>query len=355
MATQRDEHTRVVLEGVPRIGFDTQKSFQFPASLEACMKFMGEDAGYDYTFIMGVSGAAFGLLWQRWLYTGDLTDYSANEAWPEPIKRAFNAIGYAYEFIVRKGNPEDEAYFRRRIIESISKRRRPVMANGVVGPPCCSIISGYDGNGDVLIGWSYFQSQPGHGPSGDFEPSGYFRKRNWYDDTHRLILIGEKEGKPPLDEIYRSSLSWALDLVRKPIVPRRHNGLRAYTAWAYDLLRDEYFPQDNLEALFNRLDCHFAAMVVASEGRWHAGQFLRRIVAHVPAMSEALGQAAACYDAESKMIAKIAELQGGWNPHDEKIARKLVEPTLRRQISNLIIQARDKDKEAAIQIERALA
>ncbi len=46
---------RFVLEGVPRIGYDI--SFcPFPASLRACMEFMGEN--YSYEYIMGASGAA---------------------------------------------------------------------------------------------------------------------------------------------------------------------------------------------------------------------------------------------------------------------------------------------------------
>ena len=52
---------RVVLEGVPRVGYDS--SFcTFPASLKACLEFMGEN--YTYEYIMGTSGAAFRLLWK---------------------------------------------------------------------------------------------------------------------------------------------------------------------------------------------------------------------------------------------------------------------------------------------------
>lgn len=43
-----------------------------------------------------------------------------------------------------------------------------------------------------------------------------------------------------------------------PMVRERHSGLKAYTAWAEDLLRDDDFPQGNLDVLFERLDCRLA-------------------------------------------------------------------------------------------------
>lgn len=348
-----DKPARVVLEGVPRIGFDVG-GFMFPSSMRACMQFIGEDPAYDYNYIMGTSGAAFGLLWKRWFYTGDLTDHWIG-GWLEPIDRAFDAVGYTYETVIKKGKPEDKAYFRRRIVESIRDKHHPVMAAGVVGPPCCNIITGYDEHGDILIGWSHFQSYPGHGPAEEFEPSGYFRKRDWYKDTQGLIIIGEKKGRPPLGDIHRKALRWALDVMRVPVALERHSGLKAYAAWAEDLLRDEDFPKENIEVLLERLDCHLVAHSVVWEGRWHAGQFLRRIAEPEPAMREQLGQAAICYDAEVNLMKQVSELQGGSDPHDERIARKLAEPAIRRHISSLILQARDKDEEAANHLERALA
>jgi len=87
-----DEPARVVLDGVPRIGFDTHESLASPSSMRACMQFMGEDCAYDHVYHMGTSGAAFGLLWhtRKWHYAGDLSDLAVSEAWPEPIRRPFD-------------------------------------------------------------------------------------------------------------------------------------------------------------------------------------------------------------------------------------------------------------------------
>jgi len=65
----------------------------------------------------------------------------------------------------------------KKIIESIDQNV-PVLAFGVIGPPECCIITGNDESGEVIIGWNYFQNE-----HDDFEPTGQFRKGNWYKDS----------------------------------------------------------------------------------------------------------------------------------------------------------------------------
>ena len=48
--------TRLVLQGVPKIGFH-RRLCPFPGSVEAALEFLGRTEPYDY--LMGVSGAAF--------------------------------------------------------------------------------------------------------------------------------------------------------------------------------------------------------------------------------------------------------------------------------------------------------
>ncbi len=119
------------------------------------------------------------------------------------FRRAFEAAGYACQFALKRdfaqshGYPQAQDYgeddFRALIVQSIRDTGRPVIAFGVVGPPECSLITGYDEGGDVLIGWSFFQDEAWCNAGVEFEPSGYFRKRNWFADTHGLILIGDKQ------------------------------------------------------------------------------------------------------------------------------------------------------------------
>ena len=351
---------RRVLESVPGISFRVEpgkgpESLSFPASLRACMQFLGEDPAYDYAFHLGTSGDAFGVLWSagKWWYNGDLTDLALNTAWEEPIRRAFAAVGYRCELVAKAEGAEGEADYRRRIRASIGKGL-PVLAAGVVGPPTCTIVTGYDEEGDVLTGWSHFQAMIGHNPASGFEESGYFRKRGWFPDTGNLIVIGEKVGAPPLAEAYRRAIEWAVQVIRIPEVQGRQSGLAAYTAWAEDLRRDQDFPADD-EVLLARLDSHFGTYGVVAEGHWYAGRFLKRAAGQLPAMAGELHQAAACCDEVAGLMMKVTELQGGFDPHSVESARRLGDPAIRRQMAPLILQARDQDQQAAEHIERALA
>jgi hypothetical protein len=326
---------------------------------------MGEDIPYEY--VMGSSGACFRLLWNANRWDGANVDIIVMAADPlEPYRRAFEAAGHAFEMFGNKQvrhkasesvvffeRHEDHEYFRSRIIESIRDKRRSVIGLGVVGPPEACVITGYDEHGDVLIGWSFFQDMPQFNAGVEFEPCGYFRKRDWFQDTPGLIVIGEEGEKPPPNETYRKALEWALSVARTPMVNERHSGLAAYTVWREDLLRDEAFLADDVATLWERYMVHNDALTMVAEGRWYASLFLAQAARHEPAMAEELLLAAACYAAEHDLSWKIADLVGGFG-FEESMVRKLADPGIRREIVPLILEARDKDAEAAAHIERAL-
>ena len=60
-----------------------------------------------------------------------------------PYDRAFESVGYEYEFLFPEESRDNEGYWRERIVESIRHKRRPVLAFGVVGPPECCLVTGY--------------------------------------------------------------------------------------------------------------------------------------------------------------------------------------------------------------------
>jgi len=344
-----------VLEGVPRVQFGQSEcggSISFPSSLATCMHWLGEDPAYDYAYLLGTSGAAFAMLWRQepWVYVPDLMDAAIGSGWLEPVERAFRSVGYGFEFLQKPG-PESEAAFRQRIVESI-RDGRPALATGVVGPPACGIITGYDEGGEVMIGWSYFQEMAGHGEAEDFEPCGYYRKPGWYEDTHTLILIGPKGDDPPMAETFRDALRWAVELADTPTLLGCHCGPAAYTAWAEALLQDEDFPEGDAEVLLARLDCNFGA-IMAVEARYHAATFLRRAGQREAALAD-LDQAAATYDAEVQTLLDVLKAQGASGPHDEAAALGLSDRSRREKMASLIVEARDHGAEAVTHIRRAL-
>ncbi len=254
-------------------------------------------------------------------------------------------------------NSKSEKLLREGVVKSIRDDGRPVIGFGVIGPPECCIITGYDDNGEVLVGWSFFQAVPDFSAGIDFEPSGYFRKRDWFKDTRGVILIGKKRKGPSQSDIYRKALKRAVELTRKPKINlggERHNGLAAYTAWAEAITNDEDFPAKDMSVLRERHMAHDNMVGMVAEGRWYASHFLRQVAEHETDMAEDLSAAIECYEAEHSLMWKIWGLVCGIGRSDKKV-KKFAKPTIRQQIAPVILEARDKDTEAADLIEKALA
>jgi hypothetical protein len=114
------------------------------------------------------------------------------------------------------------------------------------------------------------------------------------------------------------------------------------------------FAAADLDHLFWLYAVHNDATTMVAEGRWYASRFLTGIAGEEPKLAEALYQAAACYAAEHDLMWQIWHLLGGLG-FSEVQARNLAKAEIRRQIVPLILQAREKDREAAHHIERAVA
>jgi hypothetical protein len=379
---------RAVLDGVPRVHFyegppRCPEDTPLPTVMRALLEYLGEeDYGCKhcqrpsanckiqctYAYMMGVTGAAFFLSWKEGWEGDNVAIVYMSDDEPAPERWAFNAAGYEYEWVTASKGRDNEAYFRQRIIESI-RQDRPLIGYGIVGPPEPGLITGYDENGDVLIGWSLFQKFPKFQADLSFEPSGYFRKRHWFTDfacqyEQALLIIGAKKEKPPLAQTYHDALKWALKVTRVPMVrpaanapanyQKRYNGLAAYTAWANQLLHDDEFPADDEAILRFRHEVHYNAVGMVAEGRWYGAQFLMGALDYVHYhLAEDLLHAAACYAAEHDLMWKVWDLAGGIGNPDAYL--KLADPAIRRQMVPIILQARDKDAEAANYIEQALA
>ena len=93
--------------------------------------------------------------------------------------------------LLRGNGWPDEAAIRALIVESL-QAGRPVITLGVAGPPEAELVTGYDENGAVLMGWSFFQEMPEFSAGLAFEPTGEFRARDWYSGMKGLITLGDK-------------------------------------------------------------------------------------------------------------------------------------------------------------------
>lgn len=382
-----NEATRRVIEGVPRVNFyqggpRCPEDIILPSVMRAWLEFMGDqDYGCrhclaqnpnckifcTYAFLVGVSGAATFLSWKEGWHGDNVAIFymSADPAAPE--RHIFQAIGYEHEYLMKEAGRDNEALFRQHIVESIDAGR-PMIGYGVIGPPEPVLIAGYDEGGEVLIGWSFFQDFPEFNAGVAFEPSGYFRKHDWFKDIKGLLLIGDRTARPPLGETYRQALAWMLTVARTPLAnpdPQapewyrdRHTGLAAYEAWAEHLLHDEAFPADDEATLRAHHTVHNDAVGNTAEARWYGSQFLVEMTYAVDSglhhtMMEDLLHAAACYAGEHELMWRIWDLTGGIN--NQEAYSRLAGHDLRREIARVIRQARDKDAQAAEHIERVLA
>jgi RNA polymerase sigma factor (sigma-70 family) len=373
-----NERIRRILKQVPVVSFElhqlTKKdglrrcpeSFPFSSCLRSCLEFLGDDLGYKkinvhdmewrldntYVYLMGTTGSSFKLSWKPgWHYDNPSIEHMSEDPFA-PIKRGLDSVGYAYEIIHKEAGRDNESTFRSRIMASISEHGRPVIANGVVGPPVDCVITGFDEEGEVLIGWSYFQKAKEFSDDVEFEKDGYFRKRNWFKDTHRLIILGEKKQRPPLENVYREALQWALMVIRTPKVNDRYNGLTAYQAWSEAVLQDDEFTGKKVKELQLRYHVHQDAVGTIAEGRWYAYNFLTKVIEDIT-VPEPLSGAAQCYDDQHSLMWKVWGLVDGPGASVKK-ARLFADAEIRKKTAQLILQAQDKDREAADFIEQAL-
>jgi hypothetical protein len=364
---------RFVLEGVPKIEFwkgeRCPEDLVFPSAMRACLEYLGEDygcrhlPGYDaawrlgcpYAFMVGVTGCAFFLSWRPGWHGDNVALHYMSDDPAAPYRRAFEAVGRDCEIL--PGSEATEALYRERIIESLVTRRHPALAFGVVGPPEVSLITGYDGGGDVLIGWSFFQDFPEFNAGVEFEPNGCFRKGNWAPETQGLITIGQAREKPPLAEVYRDALRWGLQVLRTPVTyGDRRVGLAAYTAWADQLLCDDDLPADDLPVLRERFGAHDDAVATVAEARWYGALFLTHAAQQLAGIqwSRRLFAAAACLAEEHDLMWEVWALAGGIGRSEEH-ALEFAKPDARRRMAPIILRARAKLEEAAEHIEQALA
>lgn len=367
---------RRVIEGVPRIQFYESgprcpEDFCLPSSLRALTEHLGESLGCQhikgrgsvpkvecaYAYLTGITGEAFQLFWSKDWADAHPGHGLVHAGQIEGLARAFEAIGHSYQATFRGQPGFDETTLRDRVIASIAAGR-PALGFGVVGPPEPGLISGYDEGADVLIGWDFFQGMPEFQGGLEFEPSGYYRQRNWTSRIAGLVTIGDKVDKPPLGEVARKALRRALEIMRTPTIKdgerELHSGLAAYIAWANALRPDEDFPRDNLDVLRQRHGEHDDAVGIVAEGRWYGSLFLRQVGRQEPALAPALNKVADCFAAEHDLMWAVWYFLGGLGRSDEH-ARKMAEPFLRERMVPIILLSREKDEEAANCIERALA
>lgn len=255
------------------------ESFALPACMTSLMEYIGEDARWltirahnrEYTkrklydAILAATGMAFGLLWHKEACPSsfDLTQVNDHNA---TILFAFDYVGYNCEIIDKSNSTFNE--MKSQITQSIDANR-PVLAFGIVGPPECSIVCGYDSGGDTLFGWSHFQS---NNPA-DCENNGMFHKSDWYNDIWKIVVCRDKkEPKNDLKDIIRRGIA----ITTANELDGYYSGAAAYDAWA-KYVSDSAYESMSDDELRGKYWFHHAMVGNYAEARCYLGGFLQEV------------------------------------------------------------------------------
>ncbi len=353
---------RKVLENVMEVGFHTAgkdnrcpESFPFPACLASALRYVGEDypwqtiKAHDQEWklnmanveFLGASGMAFGLLWSKehCMSCMDLTQINSHN---ETIHNAFNWAGYKMDILEKTETSDEELIWKEKIIETIDQNV-PVLAFGVIGPPECCIITGYDESGEVIIGWNYFQNE-----HDDFEATGQFRKRNWYNDTWKLVIIKEKI-EPSLTS--KQILKNGLDIMRKEESDGYYAGFKAYDAWINFLKNKDIETLDDKQVK-EMHSLHSALVGSYAEARSWGGSFLERLTYFEPEINDELLECSKKFKDIHDLMWEIWGVLGGY--WDKEAWLKFRESDLREKIISILEQAKKKDKEVVSVLEIVL-
>ena len=252
--------------------------------------------------------------------------------------------------IIKTGEEDCREIFRSKIIQNI-ENNRPVISYGIIGPPDEGVVTGYDKNGQVLVGRSYFHDNT----------DGYYEKDDWYDACLGLVLIGEKKETPAREHIYLEALRWAVQLAKEPEVrllamnDNQHlNGFAAFDAWIDAIENDAYFPKDNMDEL--TLSCLIHTNVTLSgllDSRRAAVGFIKSMNDEFSAGKADISKAVDAYDKElGFLLDGLKSVPFAFQPEEERL--RMADPETRSNLSTLIRKSKEKEIQAISHIEDAI-
>ncbi|MBH1942133.1 helix-turn-helix transcriptional regulator [Mobilitalea sibirica] len=339
-----------ILYGVPKVAYTFEECTPFCVALKACLNYMGQQI--DYSYIMAATGAAFRLRWNRNEWDGGNVDImNVYEDEYEAFRRGFQAAGRSYRILKRVDSSKEEFI---RFIKAEIDEGRPVLALGIIGPPEACLITGYQDNGETLLGWNCFQENQEFAKNISFNEAGYFITNSWWENecTLAVMSIGEKQEQQANP---KKLLADAIDLLTKENLTLKGDngkiremagGQKAYDAWAKAVGDDKEFPVNAvLPILYERIMCQNDAQVMVGEGRSYAAVFLEWIGKDNDKVADLCMQAARYFRLAAECTFQMNDPKGGFM-QDENTTKTFAKPEVRKQIVALIYKAKDYEAKA---------
>jgi hypothetical protein len=243
---------RKVITGLSKVDWSNgEQQNEFVNSVISALGGLGEKP--DYCYVCAVSGSAFRTSFSHECFNHG--NYHVINI-PNVIEHTFKMLGYRVTHHIRSDYETD----KKLICESIDRGVPVVTLEGVINCADTCVISGYDNDGDVLLGYSPFMYiKDDHNEPHD--ETGYFRKSSWHEgfcaegSKLRIITIDGKCEKPSADEILSETIKLAVYLIEtESIIKTQYNGLAAHKAFANALMTYKW--EDNFEPYLNVM-CNF--------------------------------------------------------------------------------------------------
>lgn len=324
--------SRRLIPNVSKLYENPAENYMFPSCMGSVMGALKEKSEMDFLYFAGVTGDLFSQIWiePKWQYNDSYSNVCKETQLP--IKAAFDSCGYSYEYFYKDDIIRMKRECIQKIVDSIDKGL-PVLTYGIVGPPVCSIICGYDENGEVLIGWSQFTDERKEDIPTDLVISeNYFSKKNGLDRSEALIFFKRKDKIPDIAESIRLSILNIPVLASLTSNDNIYFGKNAFEQWAESLLCDEYFKNEDM--LANPLDTYGSCVVSVGTNMYYIQEYLNRASKFCPDMQIIIESLKQAYKKEDEALQRLVEFQGGY--FFEANRKELLNKDFRIELAGLV-------------------
>lgn len=337
---QNNEST--VLYGVPKVEWGTYGGCTpYPICLKACADYLGDDL--DYATALVSCGAAFRFTWNatEWDMCNVDIYHTFEEGGEETVySYAAKALGREFSMLDRTETTTKEDFIQ--FIRKHIDEGYPCIAQGIIGPPEACIITGYRDNGNILLGWNFFQNDPAFGGAVQFDDCGYFICDNWWEntDTQSVMCLGPVIGTPhEPKEIIQTAIR-----VMTPHTDGGYcKGISGFSAWADMLSDDASFSENGTDSLlFEKMLCQNDATNCLRDGRGCVAEYFKKLSENKAEsvskeIKEKYKTLAKLFEKEKTLAEQIWSLLGDWDNMEQR-PTKLAEKAVREKACEYIRQ-----------------
>jgi len=330
---------RNVILGLRKVDWsDVERQNEFLNCVISAMEKLGKE--YDYDYLACISGCSFracsplhGITPAIYHVTNDIAI----------IEHTFKMLGYNVTLHTRSNYETD----KKLIIDSIGKGVPVLTFGGVVSCSECCLISGYDDDGAVLLGYSPFMYvKEDHNEPDD--STGYFRKSNWHDSffkeaNGKILIIGEPTTSLSKEEIIKESLKMAVKLIRGTASQSTDyaTGYAGHTRYAELVCKDT----DDSFLLYLMIVCNNCNLY---QDKLYVPRFLREAKDVLKDKADMLEECAKIYDQISDLRREMPQ----YVAEDFSMGERILDKEIRNQYVQRVYKIRDLEKRAADLFEK---